>query len=417
MVVAGTVGTLFRLPNDARNLLWAEDGKTFLADAFTHGLLTNLFTPYAGYMHLVPRTAAELTSLFVPVDYLGLGMNIFGAATWSLVALAAFVFTRERLQLPMRWLLWVLVLVLPIGSQEVATNTANSHWFLMFGLFVALISRSGSWSRAVFASVLVSASVLSDPLSLMFFPLVLVRAFSLRGLREQVPGIAFVGSAVVQLIVVLNTTREAAVPGYDPDLLSQFYLVRVVWGDLLGPTTGGASLYQSLGVVAVLFITGAFMACLTAAIAIRWRKTALAAASLIFSVGSFGVISALTWSKVGVLVPGYEVSLGGRYLVVPSLLLALSLVSIMSAWVPTREEASARWMRPVIFAVSSALLLTPGLVEYQDPSYKAGYSSAVVSIENASETCELDPKGFAVVPIAPAKWTMSIPCADILEAR
>jgi hypothetical protein len=416
LFAAGTAIAALRLPDGQRNVLWSEDGNQFLEGAFRHDYLGMLATPYAGYLHAVPRTAAQIVEAVLPTTQLGTGMNLAGAAVWSAAAVAAFVFTRERVQLPLRCLLWLLVLILPIGSLEVATNVSNSHWFLMFSLFLVLSARSGPGvARTVFGSVLVAASVLSDPLSLVFAPLVLARAVVLPRLRENVVGIVFAAAAVVQVIAVLGTERDRGDPTLQPAAMASTYLVRVVFGDLLGHTTG-TSVYAELGRRPVVLIAVAVLLLLVVLIALRLRRDGLPAIALVASAGFFGVTAVLTWNRLGLQDPGAEVFLGGRYLVVPSLLLIVSIVAAVSVWLPPAgARGGRRAVRLGVVLVLAAALIVPGVIDYRSPENKAGVPELSVSVPGFLDECAADPAASMQVPIGPAGYWFLVPCERILD--
>jgi hypothetical protein len=413
MVVAGTIVTVLRLPADARNVLWAEDGQTFLSAAFSHDFLTNVFTPYAGYMHLYPRTSAQLVALFAPVRDLGLAMNLFGAAAWSTVAISAFVFTRGRVQLPLRWLLWLLVLLLPIGSFEVATNTANSHWFLIFGLFLALSARSGSLARTIFAAALVAFGVLSDPLALLFVPLVVFRLLWLKGIRENIVSIVFFAAGAVQLFVDAHTSRDRGQPMLDPPGLARAYLVRIVWGTFAGPKTG-SWLYYTIGSRTITIVAILLLCVLIALILMKRSQAGLAALSLLGSLGFFAVIGILTWQRAGPAGLGTEVYWYGRYLVDASLLLIVSIVATLSTWLPEGEMAKGPARRGITIVVATLLLVAPGIDNYQTPAYKDGNPQMSTGLVTARAKCEAQPKGSVRIPIGPLTWTVKIPCDRVM---
>jgi hypothetical protein len=416
LFAAGTAVAALRLPDGQRNVLWSEDGNQFLEGAFRHDYLGMLFTPYAGYMHFLPRTAAQLVEAVLPTTELGTGMNLAGAAVWSAAAVAAFVFTRDRVQLPLRVLLWLLVLIVPIGSLEVATNVSNSHWFLMFALFLALSARSGpGTARIVFGSALVAAAVLSDPLSLAFAPLVIARAVVLPRLRENVVGLVFAAAAVVQVIVVLGTERDRGDPTLEPVTMASTYLVRVVFGDLLGHTTG-TTVYAELGRRPVVLIAAAFVAVLVLLIALRLRRDGLPAIALAASAGFYTATAVLTWNRLGLQEPGTEVFLGGRYLVLPSLLLVVSIVATISAWLPLSGAGRGRRALSIgLLAALSAALIAPGVINYRAPDNKAGVPELSVSVPGFRDECEADPSASVEVPIGPAGYWFLVPCPRILD--
>lgn len=411
MVLIGTVVTVLRLPVDARNLLWAEDGETFLTAAFSHDFLTNVVTPYAGYMHLFPRLSAQLVAALVPVRDLGLAMNLCGAAAWATAAVAAFVFTRGRVQTPLRWLLWSLVLLLPIGSFEVATNTANSHWFLIFGMFVALMARSSSRSRTVFASFLVVFAVLSDPLSLVFVPIVIMRLGLLKGAREHVVSAIFLVAAAIQIFVDIHTSRDRGQPIFDPPGLARGYIVRIVWQTLAGPKNG-STLFYSIGSVPIIAVANLLLLVLIVAIVLRWRRAGLAAVSLAASAFFFIVVGILTWENDGHPPVGVELYWFGRYLVDASLLLILSIVATLSIWLP-KPSFGLGVPRIAMLVIAAAVLIAPGIDNFQTPAYKQGNQQMSTSLEGARVLCTKKNRLVVTLRIAPKGWYVTVPCDRI----
>jgi hypothetical protein len=417
MVVVGTLVTIMRLPGDARNLLWAEDGEVFLTQAYAHGYLHNVFTPYAGYMHLVPRTASQIVAALVPLREVGLGMNLSGALVWSLVAAAAYCFTRGRIRIELRYLLWLLVLLLPIGSLEVATNTANSHWFLMFGAFIVLSSRSETVPRVVCGALIVGAAMMSDPLTLIFAPLVVARVVVLRSLRENVVSIVFVCAAGVQLIVDSTTSRDRGAPIVDPLGLGRAYLIRIIWQTVTGPKVGTYLDSYAIGSRAVMILSASFLAALVTLIILKWPASGLAAVSLGASMTFFGMIGVLTWSNIGYPTVREEVIWGDRYLVVASLLLIVAMVSVANEWIPKDTVPASAVVRWVVLLAVACILLFPGVDNYRTPAFKAGNPQISQGIATAYPACRAAPHAFTSIPIGPAGWLAAVPCARVLDSR
>jgi hypothetical protein len=420
MIAAGTAITVLRLPDDARNVLWAEDGDFFLTAAYAHPFFENLFAPSAGYMHLIPRVSAQLVAEFVPLRWVGLGMNLCGALVWSAMALAAFVFTRGRLSIGFRWLLWLLVLLVPIGSHEVATNTANSHWFLMFGLFWAVATRHGTVSRVIFASAIAVAAMMSDPLSLVFVPFLIARLICLRSLREHAVTIAFAAAAVVQLLVVVNTERGRGDPVVDPEGLWFVYVIRVVWSTITGPGWGSA-LFFGLGAGVAAAIGTAVVVVLAVAIALRWRRAGLAVAALGASLAFYLAVAVLTWEIIGVPPKnvGVDVYWGGRYWVLPSLLLITAIVAcvdVLLAPLRSSRHRAARAGAVVLLVVTSAALIAPGVNDYRTPGFKAGSPQMSAGLDAAVEQCRTEqPDARVELPTAPPTHYLAVTCGIVAE--
>lgn len=410
LLLAGSLVVLLRVTGVARRLLWAEDGTVFISDAYTHSLWENLLAPYAGYSHVVPRFAAEVVTEALPVHLLGLGMNVCASLVWSAVALASFAFSRSYLKLPARSLLWLAVLLVPLGSHEVAGNVANSHWFLLYGLFWALLSRSPGIASITLASLLAAAAALSDPLALVFAPLAVMRLILLKG-RQNVVSYVYVVAIVVQLLVVASTSRDSS--DLSPSVFDLFgaYVVRVVWGTAVGPRLGDAS-YSEFGSTPLIVGGAGILAMVTIAVVIYRGRTALGIISLVGSVGFFSVVTFLTWESSLQPAPEYFVSWAGRYSIDAALLFSTAVVVIIN-------EITARGMRPLwrpIAALILALaLLIPGIANFRTPEYRETLLLLDIEIQNALTRCEATGEsGSTEIPILPLGWHVEVPCSELV---
>ncbi len=135
--------------------VWAEDGTVFLSAAYRTSFFSALATPYAGYLQVVPRSLAALTTAFPVRD-----------AAWVLAASAAaarasislFVFRASSGHLRSTWVRAMLasaVVLLPVGGLEVLDNIANLHWFFTFAAFWAVLWRPSRWWECALAAVVV----------------------------------------------------------------------------------------------------------------------------------------------------------------------------------------------------------------------------------------------------------------------
>ena len=408
MLAAGVLLLLFRLEGVDRGLIWAEDGRDFLSAAYVSGIGSTLFEPYAGYIHVVPRLASEFVATFAPLDQVGYWINTLGALVWSGAAVVTFVFTRGRLRMPLRVLAWLFVLILPIGSMEVATNIANAHWFLDFAVLMVFFSRSGSTARIVLGSVVAVAAATSDPLSIIVLPLVLVRLALIPKLRENIVSIAFVAALVLQLVIDTTTTRNQS-PAFFPLGLSKIYVVRVVWQTFTGPLWG-TQIERSIGLV-VPVIVGLLIVLALVAVIVRHRPEAgFAAVTLAASIFFTLLVSVLTWKVVSAPALGQEVYWGSRYWVVPSLLLIMAVLGAMEAALPT---GALRWNAPtVVSAVVLLVLLASSVSNFQTPGYKVGPDQPQ-KLREVEDFCAEHPAETAAVQIAPSPWTLPIPCVTV----
>ncbi|KQQ78701.1 hypothetical protein ASF73_04065 [Xanthomonas sp. Leaf131] len=107
---------------------WAEDATVFFKEQFGTSL-PQLFTPYAGYLHFVPRLVAWIAS-WLPAAKAPLIYN----ASAILLTTAAIVVTCKRMKshVPM-WIVALSFLAVPTSGEILGTIT-NAQWFLQFAL-------------------------------------------------------------------------------------------------------------------------------------------------------------------------------------------------------------------------------------------------------------------------------------------
>ncbi|MET9227264.1 hypothetical protein [Lentzea sp. NPDC003310] len=180
--------------------LWAEDGARFVVDAVRSPVLDNLVDPYGGYLHALPRLVAQLVAL-LPFEWAAAGFAVCAAVLRALVALITFSASKAYLRSgPMRFALASLVVVLPAGNSETLNNMTNLHWFLLYGVFWALLWRN---APRVPVAVFVVLAALSSPLVFVLAPIALVRLLQP---RREVP-IAFLAALVVQGLTMAFASR------------------------------------------------------------------------------------------------------------------------------------------------------------------------------------------------------------------
>ncbi|GAA1314833.1 hypothetical protein [Saccharothrix xinjiangensis] len=183
--------------------VWAEDGARFLLDGITQPFATNLVSPYAGYLHTIPRLAAELVSV-LPLEHAAAAFAVLAAAPRALVALIVFAASAGHLRsLPVRFAHAALVVVLPVGNSEPLDNVTNLHWFLLYGVFWALL-----WRREprvpVAVVVFVVLATLSSPLAFLLAPVALLR---LALWRDRALPTAFLVAAAAQGVITVFAER------------------------------------------------------------------------------------------------------------------------------------------------------------------------------------------------------------------
>lgn len=178
-VVTATIFS-FRAPDLLTSpQLWAEDGGIFFRDQYRNPT-PQLFSPYWGYLHFVPRLIAWFSSIFptlyTPTIYAFLGL-VLGAAS---ITLASFrlgkVFNT--------YMVWTTFVLLP-GDNLYYGYIQNLQWLFQFTLIALCLvpedettSRPSTWS-ACLALGAVAVCGLTGPFSaLVLFAVVLIFALS-----------------------------------------------------------------------------------------------------------------------------------------------------------------------------------------------------------------------------------------------
>lgn len=407
MFIAGTAATLFRTDPAAWNLFWAEDGKEFLEDAYRGSFLENLFHPYAGYMHLVPRLIAEPVSAFVPADWAAVAFTVSASAVWAAVAVLVFDFARGHVRsLAIRIVLWVMVIAIPVGGLEVVGNIANSHWFLMAAAFWALAARDrGAW-QVTAASLTVGVAALSDPLTAMLAPLVLLRVLLLRTWRANVVSIVFAATVLLQVFVVLGTDRETSEMHPSPGAMFRSFVMRVVVGGFLGRTNtdhlrnviGNDGLYGvGIGILVVLVVIA--LLCL--------RRSAMPLIALVFGIAFTVVTTWLTWSALARHAPEFVIIGGSRYSVTP--ILVMYAVVVIGADLLARRFAG----RARVAVVSTLVVLLGLLVVSWGADYAPKYRPILPDAGTQYELqgCDDGVVSVEILPGGGTYWVADLPCA------
>jgi hypothetical protein len=151
--------------NDALTVpqFFAEDVSIFFKEQFGHAF-PQLWVPYAGYLHFVPRTVAWMGTWFDPAK----APLVYNLAAVILSA-AAISYTCHRMRgiipLPLAILTFVAV---PVSGEILGTIT-NAQWFLQFVIAAACLTEPTSppaWHRWLRDAVLLVIA-LTGPFSII----------------------------------------------------------------------------------------------------------------------------------------------------------------------------------------------------------------------------------------------------------
>lgn len=375
-----------------RPQFWAEDGAVFFAQQWMDGGFP-LFTAYAGYLHLLPRSVAAAAALappaWAPAIYAGVGLLV----TIGVAAL----FLSDRLALPGRPLLALAVVLVPHDG-EVFGCTVNTQWILALALLaIPFMEPPTRRAGAVAETLAVAVMGLTGPFGVMLLPVYVWRIWAHRRTpaeRSRLLRLTVVlGScALVQAAVIVATQPPAVpVPLDRWDLWARIALWRTIGTAMVERRLLSALPTPINGAIVALFVV--------AAVAIA-RRLLADARTRDFTIAAlyFGavVVAAALWRFKSDLAPLWTG--GDRYF-----LIAKVVVLWMLAMALTFEGRSPR----VVAAIGLALGLLAAAVRLVHP--------IPPDLRWAEHAAAFVPGRAAAAPIAPKGWYVILgPRADAI---
>lgn len=454
-VVVGIAAASFawyRLGPVTRGTGWAEDAGIFLRERLAAGPLDTLFTPYAGYLHLLPRLTVDL-AVALPVQDYALTVAATSCAVAGAVCGGVFALARPVVPAwPLRLVLAAVPVALPIAPYEVSGSAANQHWFLLvLAPWLYAFRPRSRWTAGVLGAVALVAG-LTEPQTAVFLPLLVLAWLPARSDGDRGPRLlalpVTVGAVValaLQAVTALTADRVAHPerPGTRDAVAG--YLLQVLGGTAtVDPSRSGSAVLTHGWVVLVLPAVVLLVVVVVAVVLATWRTRVVLLA--------LGTGSVLLW-YVAVFASGgaadgyasgdpavYGALTPVRYAVVPAVLLLSCLVVAASVLVrsgdararPAAAEASpapgrdvaapttvrrgrtvARvsgallgWCVVTAVVASSVLSASPGQTRRSagtpwQPQVLAGVAA-----------CRSDPEGS--LRIAAVPWAASVPCDLVL---
>lgn len=165
-----------RLPAHAQGVLWAEDGAVFLSDAMAPDDRWTPFKPYAGYLHFIPRIAAEIVVRAFPVPDYAYAMNFLACAALACIALMTFHCSSSLTTSVWIRGAWAAIpIFVNVGAIETLGNFANLHWYLLWLAPWLLIKPARTRAEAVLLFAAAFATATTEIISVLFTPLFFYR--------------------------------------------------------------------------------------------------------------------------------------------------------------------------------------------------------------------------------------------------
>jgi hypothetical protein len=395
----------------AADLVWAEDGLVFLTLGVQRDLSEVLLVPYNGYTHVVPWLLVELVTL-LPTTWWALGLGVVAATVRALLgAMAWYALAGHVPSRTARALIAAVLLTAPLGNFETLNTLANVHWFLVPAAVPALLWTPARWGGTVVQTLVVAGAVLSDPVTCLLAPVVLLRMLTVRSWRHQVVSIVFVLASALQTWTVLNAERESSVGMGYGDIV-RTYLVRVVLATF-GGKGGTEAAFNRLGWWAV----AAAVAVSALVLVLGLRRPGPHRTVVLVCLGASAVFwVAATRFGIGtdalLPVPPISMVVGARYSIPAMIVLAMALVAagagaLRAAAGPARRLLGAGAAALVAVYAVGVVLTTGAPTSPVAQPWRAQVDAACTS--PAEEVATLD--------ITPGGWVVAVPCTVIRADR
>lgn len=391
----------------ALDSVWAEDGLTYYQATFHQDMISALFTPSNGYLQLLPRIVIALVALF-PVSWAAGLMAAAGALASS--ACALLVYHASAALVPSRAARLCFALptaVLLYGESEVGNNVVNVQWYLIYAAFWMTLWNPRTRVRRSLAAAVLFAAIGSDPLALMFLPLMALRVWC-RPLREstwQLGGIA--AGVLLQGTAVLSGSLASRPPvqGYTVLFALHGYM-RYVTGmtlvssrELQRISLPQPIFAKAIGILAVLAVVVA------ALLVNRAANRLLAAICAAFSLGFY----CLTTMQGG--------AYNDRYTVPPILLLMTALAVLSSPAAKHFDDRRPSATRACVPLAALCILLGVNSVAnyYGGSAARASQPSWSSQLARGRAECHISGTTDARLLTAPAGgWSVTVPCSRLL---
>jgi len=409
LLAVGTILALLRLGWSAPlKTIWAEDGPIYLQGALTQGFFDAIFTPYAGYLVLVPRLIAEAATL-VPLEQAPAAISILSALLAALSALAVWHGSGGHVQNPyLRGGLALALLLVASAGEETLLSAAYVPWYMLIGTFWLLFWHPKTNAGAALGGLFMLATGLSTPGVWFFMPVALLRAATIRGARDATLVVSFMLGAVIQVPVLL--AQEQGESLWTAHIWTA-YLQRVLDAGIFGQDIGG-ELWEAFGWGFLIVLLAAAVGGLVWALwrsrpSARWFGATAVLASLaifVFSVYQRSVGLNIFWS------PDTSGGVAGRYVLVPALLLLSAVVVFVDGAVRDRRRPTGfSW--PV--AVTLGMIVLAVVTSYD--MRLAGFRDGPYwedALRTAADKCLSQGESLAGIETAPPPFGVQISCDE-----
>lgn len=393
------------------NTVWAEDGPIYLQAALSQSFFDAIFSPYAGYLVLVPRLIGEVGA-WVPLEYAPAAVSLVSAMVAALSGLAVWHGSSGHVRNPyLRGALAAATVLAATAGQETLDSAAYAPWYMLVGAFWLLFLRPRTTAGACLGGGFLMLTGLSTPGVWFFLPVAFLRALVARSGRDAILLGGYAIGALVQVPVVIGQKQGNSL--WTSDIWTAF-LQRVIDAGTFGQRLGG-NLWEHFGWTFLIALSLALLVGLVFGLrrsdrAAAWfTALALPTGTLMFFISVYQreVATNIFWS------PGTSGGTASRYVMVPALLLlGAAVVLVDNAVRRRRPERAGGLSWPVLATVAVIALAVVTSYDMRAPDFR-GTPYWDEALETAAAKCASEPEGVAGITTAPPPFGVQVPCSEV----
>lgn len=409
-LIAATFLAFGRLSIPAQGTIWAEDGAIFLQDAMSRRGILDVFAPYQGYLHVVPRAALKFVARFVSVDDYATAISFLSCGLVALIAVLVFHCSKALTENVLVRLAWasITILVGP-GPLETLGNLANIHWYLLWLAPWILLKPAQSRPEGVVLFAAAALASLTEILTLMFVPLYLFRLLHKRYWPARA---GLLLGILCQIVTTISYPRSAPSEPVNLGSVVEGWFLNSSSAVVFGTSSQISRNIANFGAwPVVLAALPFFLAFIYLLLKGSSQVRLLSVIFVVASVGAWSAAMTFNFSK------SFDYStfdagqwrdfLLGRYSTVPSMFL-LALLPLLAASV---EKVS----RPAMAGVLAAMVVLQCLYFFPSTAFRQEGPVWADGVEKARQACGADPTLVELpVGIAPGTWKVHIRCDQLL---
>lgn len=385
--------------------LWAEDSAIFMQGAVDHGIFDAVLTVYPEYLVVGPRLIAGFATLF-PLRDAAFVVSLVSAFLIALSGFVIWVASAGLIRNPyLRATLAIVTVLAPVSGLEAVDSASYIAWYMLVASFWLLLYRPRSTWGAALAGLFLLFTGLSNPGLWFFAPLAGLRLLAVRDRRDVIILSGYAIACAAQVVASLQ--HPSTVASLWTNQIWTVLLQRVIDGSVLGLRWGG-ELWAHLGWPLLIVL----LALVVAGFAIGfWRaggrarlfagiSIAIALLTFFVSIYERGVAPVMVWPE------GTHVEQGGRYVIVPAML----VIGAALVLIDDRLRRGGRLPSWVAGGAIAILLVATASSFWLEDTTARGNSYWTTSYDAAKRSCEERALEKVKIHSMPLGFDVSISC-------